>query len=410
MPHLPPSVAAILSALRLSGASRDGLGELSESGWKEVLAFSDRAQLTLPLLGACGAALPANVQERLQTNLAGNTERWARARIAYAELADALRSANIEWLVLKGFAHCPDYVGDPRWRVQYDFDLLVPEADARRACDVLLAIGYEPIGGMEEFPVDHLPTMVRKTGWQWRGDYFDPDIPFAVELHFRLWDPSTEHLNPSGLDRFWERRVERSLEDLRFLSLHPADALAHSSLHILRHLFRGDLRASHVYELACYLEKRAGDAAFWQTWRGLHDAPLRQLEAIGFALSGIWFACRMSAVAQEECDRLPSSVRRWLNRFAFSPIETLFHPNKDELWLHLSLLSSWPDKLAVIRRRLFPLRLPGPVDAVHIPKSQLTWRLRARRGRRYVGFLASRIIYHVRALSSVFRSAVRWWL
>ena len=49
-----------------------------------------------------------------------------------------------------------------------------------------------------------------------------------------------------------------------------------------------------------------------------------------------------------------------------------------------SLLDSPWDALAVARRRLLPLNLPGPVDAVHIPESELTWRRRALKRVRYV--------------------------
>ena len=41
---------------------------------------------------------------------------------------------------------------------------------------------------MEDFPTDHLPALIRKTGWEWRGDFFDPEIPTAIELHHRFWN------------------------------------------------------------------------------------------------------------------------------------------------------------------------------------------------------------------------------
>ena len=50
-----------------------------------------------------------------------------------------------------------------------------------------------------------------------------------------------------------------------------------------------------------------------------------------------------------------------------TPLVNLFHPTKDELWLHLSLLDPRSSRLRILRRRLMPLQLPGPVDAVHLP-------------------------------------------
>jgi predicted MFS family arabinose efflux permease len=47
-------------------------------------------------------------------------------------------------------------------------------------------------------------------------------------------------------------------------------------------------------------------------------------------------------------------TQQWFTDYGLSPAFRDFHPNKDELWLHFSLLESWQDCLAVGRRRLFP--------------------------------------------------------
>ena len=57
---------------------------------------------------------------------------------------------------------------------------------------------------MEDFPTDHLPVLIRRTGWEWRGDFFDPDIPMGVELHFQFWNPRLERLPAPDTDRFDE--------------------------------------------------------------------------------------------------------------------------------------------------------------------------------------------------------------
>ena len=81
-----------------------------------------------------------------------------------------------------------------------------------QARDALVSLGYEPLVGFDDVPLDHLPAMIRKTGWQWRGDYFDVEIPFAVELHFRLWDAGTEHIPIQGLEAFWDRRTASRMD------------------------------------------------------------------------------------------------------------------------------------------------------------------------------------------------------
>ena len=41
--------------------------------------------------------------------------------------------------------------------------------------------------------------LIRKTGWKWREDYFDPEMPTAVELHFAFWNERAECSNDGFL-------------------------------------------------------------------------------------------------------------------------------------------------------------------------------------------------------------------
>ena len=56
-----------------------------------------------------------------------------------------------------------------------------------------------------ELAADHLPPLIRKSGWKWNGNYFDPAIPRGVELHFQLWDSDFELISIQTLDKVWER-------------------------------------------------------------------------------------------------------------------------------------------------------------------------------------------------------------
>src|SRR5258706_1420483 len=150
---------AILSALRFDGPSRP-----QPEDWSAALDFADRASLT-PLLSTI--ELPSDARERVDGALARNTLRNQRVAAAYQEI-----SLLFDHVLLKGATHVPEFTADPRHRVQYDLDVFVPRADSERARDALLKLGYEPVAGWKD--VDHLPAMVRKTGYEWSGDYFDP--------------------------------------------------------------------------------------------------------------------------------------------------------------------------------------------------------------------------------------------
>ena len=390
-PAIPAHARAVIEALRFRSPKLEPLANLNENDWARALSFCDRMQLTLPLGLRCGDALPSRIRDRIASDLQNNAERWRRSQIAYREIAGALDAERIEFAVLKGFSQCPHFIRDPRHRAQGDLDLLFAPEQVFRARDIASQLGYETLNGFEDFPIDHLPRMVRKTGWRWRGDFFDVEMPLSLELHFRLWDAETERFAPEGLEDFWKRREIRTLDGAAFPALTTADALAYSALHILRHLLRGDLRASHVYELAAFLDDRAGDAAFWRSWMQLHPASLRRLEAIGFCLACRWFDCELSGAATDEADRLPPEPARWLEASPAAPIESLFHPNKEEIWLHWSLLDSPRDRRSMLRRRLLPARMPRFFPDPHASEGSPDWRVRARDALRSSKFLAARV-------------------
>ncbi|HEX5226537.1 MAG TPA: MFS transporter [Bryobacteraceae bacterium] len=407
--RLPSHARTVLDALRFESPERQPLTDLSDQDWRRTLRFCEQTQLTLALGVECGGDLPPAVRSEIDRNLANNAERWRRTQATYRELAFAFENAGLDHAVLKGFTHCPLFVRDPRHRSQGDLDLLLPPGQLQGALDVAGQLGYEPVTELDAHPIDHLPTMIRKTGWVWRGDRFDPDMPLSLELHFRVWDPSTELVAPRALDCLWERRVERQLEGLRFTALHPADTIAYSVLHSLRHLLRGDARVFHMYELAHLLHHHADDARFWDVWLDLHHPSLRVLEAICFSLAETWFGCRLPDAASEEIARLPLDVRRWLDVYPWSGIENLFRPNKDELWLHWSLIESRRDRVAMLRRRLVPEQLPGGFGVSHVPDSQVTLAMQARNAADYLKHVGSRVVHHARALPSVAWSALRWF-
>ncbi|HYL39333.1 MAG TPA: MFS transporter [Bryobacteraceae bacterium] len=400
----------MLGSLRFRSPEFELLAHLTKENWKRALDFADRMQLTLALGLTCRERLPEWVRARIDRDLGKNAERWQRIKGEYGELARAFEAAGLEFAVLKGFAHCPLFVDHPSHRWQADIDALFEREEALKAYDIALGLGYEPLIRDDPHPIDHLPTLVRKTGWEWRGDFFDVQIPTSLELHFRLWDAETERFGAEGVEEFRARRQTQLVDGICFTGLDPVDQIGNAALHMLRHLLRGSLRLSHAYELARMLHHAAEDAALWAHWREVHAAPLRRLEAICFALAARWFDCRLPDAAQEAIAELPSEAARWLETYSDSPVEGKFHPNKDELWLHWSLLDSPGARLAVLWRRLVPGKLPGPADAVNIPASQLTWRIRWRARRRYMLYATSRVLYHLRTLAPTAVSAVRWFL
>jgi MFS family permease len=406
---LPSGPAAVLAALHLAEPELTAIRRLTERDWRRALDYCDRSHLSLALRAAARDAMPNWVRERTDRNAIQNIERLRRTESAYRAAARCLTTSGIEFLALKGITHCALFETPYAERVQYDIDLFSPPESVHAAEAALGDLGYERIPRMEGFPTDHLPTLIRKTGWEWSGDFFDIDIPLSVELHFRFWNDAVERLSAPGTEEFWGRRVTIRVADLDLDVLRLPDALGYAGLHFLRHLLRGDTIAFHAYEIARFLDSRADDGRFWNEWSALHSPPLRRLEAVAFRLAAEWFGCRLAPALEPEMAALPGATQQWLADFATAPAASEFNSNKEEIWLHLSLLESRRDKWSVARRRLLPGNLPRDGGAVHVPRNELTWRKRARYKLRHMAYVARRARRHAVSLVGTAYSGARWW-
>jgi predicted MFS family arabinose efflux permease len=412
MRQIPHHIQALLAALQFRNADPEALRSLDESEWHALLEFCDLAHLTFPLWRNSGDVLPPWVRKRIELNASDNAQRFERIKQIYSELATALDDAHVEYLVIKGFGQYPGYVEDPRLRMQSDIDLYCSSESIFRARDKLLTLGYEPREELEHRASDHLPAMARKTSWEWRGNAFDPDMPPSVELHFCLWNEHTARFVPKGLEMFWSRRVIRNLDDFSFPALDPVDNLGFSALHALRDVLSGDWVLHRIYEMARFLHTNIENRPFWTQWRDLHGESLRASEAICFSLAKDWFACDLPIEVEAEVKSLSPAIQQWLHAFNRSPLEGMFHPNKDGVWLHIALLESSRDKRAVLRDALAPLHIPtvdAPgQDVTRQGKRKKFWP--SQRYAKYLFYVTSRVVYHGKTLVPTLWRGARWWL
>ncbi len=383
-----------MAALSFSEDSRQAghgiLRNLSDSEWEKLLDFTNSGGITLVAGTLCRDDLPPRLRQRIDRDISRNRERLRRLRSELMAVSQRLETERTQFLLLKGFSLGHEYIFDPGLRMHFDIDLFVPPDSVQQANRAVLSMGYEPSPGDGTLPADHLPTLTRKTSWRWQGDFFDPEIPPAVELHFRFWDAETECISAPGVEEFWQRRVSQDGLPV----LHPADRLAYATLHLLRHLFRGRVHLNHIHEVARSLDTQADNDGFWATWRDLHPDPLRRLQALAFRLAVEWFGCRIAPQPAEEIERLAGDIPAWFDKYAAAPLEAMFHPNKHELWLHLALVESARDRRKILVRRILPLTVPagfGPDQRI-----------------RYAAYLASRMTYHARSLPAVLWHGMSW--
>jgi Uncharacterised nucleotidyltransferase len=409
-PRLPAAVSAVLAALHLRDPVTEGLRSLDDRQWRDALAFCDSSRLTLYPRDTLREFMPQWVRERTDENAARNVQRLPKLEQIHSTVSQRLASADIEFVVLKGITHGSLFGGRPENRMQSDIDLYSSHESVEASRHLLLALGYEPVEGMDRSPTDHLPAMVGKTAWERRGDYFDLGIPTPIELHFQFWNERTERLQAPGTNEFWNRRTRRSIAGLELAVPCPADALAYPALHVLRHLLRGSAHPSHVYEIASILDAHTGNDAFWSRWTSRHAPKLRRLEAVAFRLAWEWFGCRLSPVPAAEIEQLPATTQAWFAAFATSPVRSVFDSNKDELWLHWTLLDSRRDSWSIARRRLLPGSQPLRPRNNYFPETKRTWSQWLSPSAEYVSYLLSRIVHHLLALPRTAASGARsWW-
>jgi predicted MFS family arabinose efflux permease len=332
------------------------------------------------------------VQARIDRNIHDYSQRFERLKRSLFEIAAVLERRGIDFVLLKGLAHSPDFTPDPLLRMAGDIDLWTAPERAPAAAEALREIGYVAVASSE---ARHLPPMVREPYGQWNGDYFASDLLVSVELHYELWDGRAECIPAPGESGFWSRQTTAWVDGRPLQVLSPPDALAFAALHLLMHLLHGDLRLQRAWEIANFLHARELDDAFWAEWRACHPPSLRQLEAIVFQLVSDWFGAALSAAVDEEIEALPDDVQLWIERHTLAPVEALFHPNKDEIWLHVSLAKGLRDKCAIFLRRVMPLRAPAR-GAVAAPL------------RTHLRYLGGRAFRHLRTLAPAIAGAARW--
>lgn len=429
----PRPLEAVFQGLEFQGddrAAESALRRLSDEEWRELFDRWDSARLIPLLCDRRPAALPQWARERVAADRERNALRFARVMAVYARCAAALHAAGVEHVVLKGFAQWPSAVGHPRLRPQSDVDLYCPGDHLAAARAVFTDLGYRPDSRYFHPRADHLPQLAPAVAWEWRGDFYDPEMPVGFELHFRLWNAGWTRIALGDEGGFWERRVVRRCDADTFPALSKPDSLAYTALNVARDTFYELAAIPLVYDLAWFLERAAGEEEFWEDWARRGSARLRALQTVALGLARSWFRCRWPARLEAEAARLPAPARVWLETRARPLRLRRRNPPKDGLWLHLAFLSSGRDRRAILWQRLFPTRPPnrgraspaastgqlrGTADAALAPKSAQAAVARSRSNHpwpsrfRYAILVAQRLWHHAAALPGALLAGLDLW-
>lgn len=212
------------------------------SDWTNALQFANNHLLTAAMHAALAKAgtismLPADVHDYLSLLHDANTERNVALRSQALELIEALSSAHVPTVLLKGalslfLDHYPD-IGARMFR---DIDVLVRAEDLEPAIAVLEHIGYKAETRYQ--PVQHAYAEFTREG-----------SPGAVDLHIELIDAN--YILPRG--EIWDRAVPMMADGIFFSVPAAGDRVFHNILHAqVHHLgnyYRGNLKLQQIFDL-----------------------------------------------------------------------------------------------------------------------------------------------------------------
>jgi hypothetical protein len=304
----------------------------------------------------------------------------------------------VRHLVLKGLLLFPDFVDRSEHRVQYDYDLLVESKDLRPAYGHLQELGYSPAHSNTRQRADHLPPLIRKTGWEWQGNLFDPAMPPGIELHYQLWEAGFERIPILLFDDVWEQSRMREFQGVQLQVLSRNHELLYLTLHCCRHILRCDLRLSHLYELAYFLHNNGSSQEILKGFlHWLQRCPgSSKLVATGVALAINLFRPVVDHRLNSWISaNLPPEVKLWITTYGCLDAIDGYRKNKNVLFLHFSLLGERSDRWAVLKRRLLPEHFPLATSGIQFSDEDRGLRFRLTNFLTYIVLVIRRTAFHI---------------
>lgn len=374
---------------------------LSGAEWRRLLPWLDTSGLALYFLdrvselGWCHL-LPQAVLSRLRQNLLDNAERMRGMIAESAAIHREFQNAGLRYAMLKGFSLWPCSVPKLNLRSQLDLDFLTAPECAPEARRILEGRGYrlQAISGRSwEFKTADVPSRLLK-------DLYKAVGYRCVELHL---DTSAQSL-ASPLARVETREFYGA--SLPVLS--AADLFLGQGLHLYKHVRSEFLRAAHVIEFRRHVIARRYDSRFWAEVRSIAGEDPRTWWALGAVTLLITRAAgefAPEALTGWTVDRLPASVRLWVELYGCRSALALFPGSKLYLFLQRELESAGVPAKRPLRHALLPLRLPPAIVPITVSESLP---VRIHRNSLQIRFVLFRLRFHVVEGCRYFLESFRW--
>ena len=232
-----PELAFVIDAS--GGGDRQPSGAHSLN-WQRVLSLAVKHRV-YPRVARYAHLMPepiaADIRALAQQNAHAALRNVARTR----EVAELLRAAGVESVVLKGPLLARELYGDLSLRVSGDIDLLVQESDLLRASQALQAAGY-----------DHHTHISAASLAKHRKAHHDisfahPEDQSLVELHADVAQP--HYGIRLDLLAWWRDRREVPIGDAALAILSPEHGYLMTAVHAAKHRWE---RLDLISDVAAY--------------------------------------------------------------------------------------------------------------------------------------------------------------
>jgi hypothetical protein len=200
--------------------------------WEKLLRYAEGHELT-PLichtLIGSGCSLSSTTSDHLMRKVRAHTQKNLLLTAELLRIMRTLLAENIRAIPYKGPVLAACAYGSLAMRGFCDLDVLVPEADMRRALRIMPELGYRA----------HYPLTAAQEARYLRStceyNFVHQSHPTQVEIHWQVVPPQL------GLrfefDQFWSRARSLPIGGSELPVLSPEDALLVLSVHGFKHLW-----------------------------------------------------------------------------------------------------------------------------------------------------------------------------
>ncbi len=251
----------------------------------------------------------------LAQRFVANQQRVREMSQRFTFINQAFDDAGVRYAVVKGVSLAPEFCPDLCLRYQGDFDYLIDQQSLAKAQQILLEAGYvaKPSPSSQEF-IFVIPGAkpARSPG------HYDARSPHAVELHLDIWDSDYDGIAMTPGFFSVERSRVQAWNGMAFPALSDEDAFLLQILHACHHLFGQWIRMSCLLEIGYFLNRRAGDMAWWTRVeeRVGDNSLLREFVVVVTELANKLFAAPLPPVICEWSSRIRPAPRVWIDHYS----------------------------------------------------------------------------------------------